>query len=59
MKDLSCELDVSRQAMDELQNKLFENQIELLKVKKELDEYKIRFGSDKSTGKAFTGKPNK
>lgn len=56
MKDLSCELDVSRQAMDDLQNKLFENQIELLKTKKELDEYKYKFGEnkqDKNMGQGY------
>lgn len=39
-KDLKVELDVSRSAMKEIQNKLFESQIELLKTKKELDELK-------------------
>lgn len=47
MKDLSVELDVSRQTIDDLQNKLFDNQIELLKMKKELDEYKGRSGYEK------------
>ena len=41
VKDLRCELDVSRVTIKELQNKLFENQIELLKAKKELDELKL------------------
>ncbi|MGI5999301.1 MAG: cell division protein ZapA [Lutispora sp.] len=39
-KDLKIELDVSRTALKEMQNKVFENQIELLKTKKELDELK-------------------
>jgi cell division protein ZapA len=42
MKDLSVELDVSRQAIEDLQGKLFDHQIELLKAKKELDEIKNR-----------------
>lgn len=54
MKDITCELDVSKQAMEELQNKLFENQIELLKVKKELDEYKNKSNSEKSTAKGYS-----
>ncbi len=41
VKDLKCELDVSRNTIKELQNKLFENQIELLKTKKGLDELKL------------------
>jgi hypothetical protein len=47
MKDLSVELDVSRQAIDDLQGKLFDHQIELLKAKKELDELKSKPGFDK------------
>ncbi|MDD4833892.1 MAG: cell division protein ZapA [Lutispora sp.] len=39
-RDIKVELDVSRSTMKEMQNKLFENQIELLKTKKELDELK-------------------
>ncbi len=38
MKDIKCELDVSKETITDLQNKLFDNQIELLKAKKELDE---------------------
>lgn len=56
MKDVSCELDVSKQAMEELQNKLFENQIELLKVKKELDEYKSRYGNERNKGQGYKSK---
>lgn len=47
LKDLRMELDVSRQALDELQSKHFELQIELLKVKKELDDYKGKNGGDR------------
>jgi cell division protein ZapA len=53
MKDLSVELDVSRQAIEDLQGKLFDHQIELLKAKKELDEIKSRQGfnkQDKNSG---------
>ncbi|MCQ1531018.1 cell division protein ZapA [Lutispora saccharofermentans] len=39
-KDLKVELDVSRSALKEMQSKLFESQIDLLKAKKELDELK-------------------
>jgi cell division protein ZapA len=59
MKDLSVELDVSRQQIEELQNKLFENQIELLKAKKEVDEYKNRANYDKQDkNKGLGYKPN-
>jgi cell division protein ZapA len=40
IKDIKCELDVSKETITDLQNKLFDNQIELLKAKKELDELK-------------------
>jgi len=39
-KDLKIQLDVSNSTLKEMQNKLFESQIELLKTKKELDELK-------------------
>ncbi len=41
IKNLRCELDVSRSTIKELQNKLFENQIELLKAKKGLDKMQL------------------
>jgi hypothetical protein len=42
LRDLRCELDVSKETMNDVQNKLFESQIELLKKKKELDDTKIK-----------------
>jgi len=39
-KDLRIQLDVSNSTLKEMQSKLFENQIELLKIKKELDDLK-------------------
>ena len=42
LKNLKFELDVSKNTSKDLQNKLFESQIELLKTKKELENLELR-----------------